>query len=40
MSIVCIGLLLSIAMDSGKSQDGGSDGQVQLKNKGSATENP
>lgn len=40
MSIVCIGLLLSVAMDSGQSQDGGSDGQVQLKNKGPAVKNP
>jgi cell division protein FtsW len=43
MSIVCIGLLLSIAMDSAQPHDGGyggSDGQVQLKNKGAATENP
>ena len=43
MSIVCIGLLLSIAMDSGQSQDGGyggSDGQMQIKNKGQSGDNP
>jgi cell division protein FtsW len=39
MSIVCVGLLLSIAMDSGQAQDGGSDGQVKLKNKGSENGN-
>jgi cell division protein FtsW len=39
MSIVCVGLLLSIAMDSGQSQDGVSDGQVKLKNKGSENGN-